>query len=300
MFGRRPMANASETVDAAEIHAVASADGRGIGYAVQGSGPPLVWLDMAPSHGRGLDRLPETEAFNSRLRSSLTVIRPDLRGFGTSDRTVRRFDLDRLVEDLAAVVDDQRLSRFSLGAVAQCGPVALAYAARYPQRVQRLLGWSTFDRGSVIEDSGFSRALRRFPPTDGDLVAATLAQVAVGWPDRQAPDIETVVAGMTSGDPSLAARVASVFSGAMSTRTWERFHLDAILHDARQDLPSLRTPTLLLFPRRSRMLSRDRPRQLAAAIAGSELRIVPGSAVLPFVEDGAGTADMIVDWALAE
>ena len=210
----------------------------------------------------------------------------------------RAFDLDRLVGDVAAVVDDLRLPRFSLGAAAQSGPVALAYAARNPERVQRLLGWCTYAQGSVIEDSGFIRALRRFPPTDWDLAAATLAQVAVGWPDRHAPDIETVVADMASAGPPLAARVAAVFAGATSARMWPRFHLDAILHDARPELSSLRARTLLLCPRRSRMLSRDRPRQLAAAMPGAELRLVRGSAVLPFVEQGAETAETIVVWVL--
>ena len=47
--------------------------------------------------------------------------------------------LEARVADLEAVVDDAGFERFALLGMAQGGPVAIAYAARHPERVTRLI-----------------------------------------------------------------------------------------------------------------------------------------------------------------
>jgi pimeloyl-ACP methyl ester carboxylesterase len=67
------------------------------------------------------------------------LIRYDLRGSGLSDREATDYSLDAWVADLEAVVDALGLRRFPLVGLCQGGLVAIAYAARHPDRVSRLV-----------------------------------------------------------------------------------------------------------------------------------------------------------------
>ena len=89
-------------MDAAAISYTTAAGASGIAYQVLGSGPPLVWLDMPPSHLEASWRLAEARAFYQRLAERHTLIRFDLRGFGLSDKTGRDFSLDALSGELDA------------------------------------------------------------------------------------------------------------------------------------------------------------------------------------------------------
>jgi pimeloyl-ACP methyl ester carboxylesterase len=51
------------------------------------------------------------------------------------------------VRDLETVVDAVGLDRFPLLGISQGGPVAMAYAARHPERVSRLVLFGTFAQG---------------------------------------------------------------------------------------------------------------------------------------------------------
>ena len=267
----------------------------GIAYEVRGSGPPLVWLDAPPSHLHLSWKLAEAAAFYQRLAECHTLIRFDMRGFGLSDRTGRDFSLDALLGELGTVVDALQLPRFALGAVAQATPVAITAAARMSNRVSHLVLCSGFAQGSAVNDSGFLRTLLRFPPDDWPLHLATLAQVAVGWPDLQTPDIEAVVASLAGSEPSLVARVARMFHGAVTPESWRRAQIGMTQLDARPSLGLVRAPTLLLYPRASRLLARDRPKQLASALPNAALRRTSGSATLPYLDDAEETARPILD-----
>lgn len=68
-----------------------------------------------------------------------TVIRYDERGFGLSDRDIEDCSLDARVGDLRAVVESANVGRFALVGMSQGGPVAIRYAARYSDRLSRLI-----------------------------------------------------------------------------------------------------------------------------------------------------------------
>ncbi|SEN27859.1 LysR substrate binding domain-containing protein [Roseovarius tolerans] len=73
------------------------------------------------------------------LSDGHSLIRYDPRGSGLSDRNVDDFSLDRWIEDLDAVVQCAGLTRFPMIGLCQGGAVAAAYAARYPERISRLV-----------------------------------------------------------------------------------------------------------------------------------------------------------------
>ena len=77
-------------------------------------------------------------------------VRYDPRGCGLSDRDLADqdlSDLDLWVDDLCRVVDTVDEPRVALLGISQGGPVALAYAARYPERVSHLVLYGTYARG---------------------------------------------------------------------------------------------------------------------------------------------------------
>lgn len=119
-----------------EVRYCTSADGALIAYTLFGEGPPLVrcpgtWESFA-------DRPEEFEVYEVVERGR-TTIKYDFRGNGLSQRDAKSFTLDRMVEDLEAVVDTAKLDRFALLGTTLGSPVAIQYAARHPARVSRLV-----------------------------------------------------------------------------------------------------------------------------------------------------------------
>jgi pimeloyl-ACP methyl ester carboxylesterase/DNA-binding CsgD family transcriptional regulator len=80
------------------------------------------------------------------------VLRYDERGCGLSDRDVEDLSLDARVADLEAVIDAAGLERFALLGMSQSGPVAVAYAARHPERISHLILFATYARGRLMRD----------------------------------------------------------------------------------------------------------------------------------------------------
>ena len=82
-------------------------------------------------------------------------VRYDPRGCGLSDRDLAGCDLTDLelwIDDLRRVLDSIGDEPVSLLGVSQGGPVALAFAARYPERVRRLVLYGTYARGMRRRD----------------------------------------------------------------------------------------------------------------------------------------------------
>jgi pimeloyl-ACP methyl ester carboxylesterase/DNA-binding CsgD family transcriptional regulator len=80
------------------------------------------------------------------------VLRYDERGCGLSDRTVEDVSLEARVADLEAVIDAVGFERVALLGMSQGGPLAVAFAARYPERVSRLVLFATFARGRLMRE----------------------------------------------------------------------------------------------------------------------------------------------------
>lgn len=111
-------------------------------------GSRLSVIDMRPRGARqtlvlqhGFAGCAETwEHQIAALCAGYRVVAPDLRGHGQSDDPKGRYDLERLCDDLDAIVDHLALpERFALVGHSFGGVVALRYAARRPDRVERLV-----------------------------------------------------------------------------------------------------------------------------------------------------------------
>ena len=104
-----------------------------------------------------------------------TLVRYDERGCGLSDREVGDLSVDTWVADLESVVDAAGLDRFALLGISQGAAVALAYAARHPERVTHLVLYGGYGAGASSED--------RTSAAEEALIAA----IRAGWEDPNPP-----------------------------------------------------------------------------------------------------------------
>ena len=150
---------ASANISRQEIRFCRAPDGVRIAYAVHGSGPPMVVDSCWLSHLQYDWQSPVWRHYLAEWGRDHTVIRFDERGHGLSDRGVTDHSLEARLGDLEAVVDDAGVDRFALQAMAQGGPVAIAYAAKHPERVSRLVFYGSYS-GQQSKDPTEDRAER--------------------------------------------------------------------------------------------------------------------------------------------
>src|SRR5438309_10872603 len=112
---------------------IASPDGADIFVRSGGSGPAVVLL-----HGYA-ETSDSWAPLAAELQQSFTVVVPDLRGIGRSSRPEGGYDKKTQAADIRAVVTTLGHDRTAVVSHDIGIMVAYAYAARYPDKVERLV-----------------------------------------------------------------------------------------------------------------------------------------------------------------
>lgn len=103
-------------------------------YSVEkGSGAPLILLHGNGENGAYFAR--QIEYFSRFFR----VIAVDTRGHGRSPRGEAPFTIRQFAEDLRAFMDEKAVEKADLLGFSDGGNIALVFALRYPERVNRLI-----------------------------------------------------------------------------------------------------------------------------------------------------------------
>src|SRR5918995_3397439 len=112
-----------------------SADGVELAVQVTGSGPPVLLLHGFP------DRADLWRHQIDDLKADFTVIAPDLRGFGDSDRPadVDAYRMRNSVRDMLGILDELGFERAHVVGHDWGAGVAWALTHTAPERVQRLV-----------------------------------------------------------------------------------------------------------------------------------------------------------------
>lgn len=155
------------------IHFTASSDGTRIAWALSGRGPALVRAPTWLSHIEYDWQSPVSRHWITEFTRSHTLLRVDPRGIGMSQWDVEDLSFDGLVRDVEAAVDAAGLRSFEMVGNSGGAAVAIAYAARHPERVTRLFLWGSYCRGS----------LRRGEPSPERLEQAQMLRrlAEIGW-----------------------------------------------------------------------------------------------------------------------
>jgi pimeloyl-ACP methyl ester carboxylesterase/DNA-binding winged helix-turn-helix (wHTH) protein len=157
------------------IRFVEAAGGVSLAVAETGDGPYLVksatWLTQVD---KDTDNSPVWGHWVRALSRRYRYVRYDPRGCGLSDRDLGGHDLTNLdswIDDLGRVIDEVGQERVALLGVSQGGPVAIGFAARYPERVSHLILYGTYARGMK----------RRGDPIQSDEAGLQVNLARVGW-----------------------------------------------------------------------------------------------------------------------
>src|SRR5262245_1639628 len=191
----------------------------------------------------------------------VTIIRYDERGYGLSDWDVTDFSLEARIGDLEAVAEDAGFEQFALMGMAQGGPPAIAYAARHPERVTRLLFYGSYS-GAVAS------------PEEEEELEAFVQLIKVGWGRPQHHFRRVFTSMMIPGATGQQLRRLHALqrwaasATTASSALWERSKADCT-----DLLPDLDRPTLVLHSLRDQMNDFGHGRRLATGIRGA--RLVP-------------------------
>ena len=103
-----------------------------IHYKIAGSGEPLLLLHGSPLTSRSwLRTMPE-------LAETYTVIAPDLRGYGKSDKPADGYEIHTMVEDVRQLIRSLGIGQANVVGHDLGGIVAYVYAANHMDEVRRL------------------------------------------------------------------------------------------------------------------------------------------------------------------
>jgi DNA-binding SARP family transcriptional activator/class 3 adenylate cyclase len=252
-----------------------------IAYQVAGSGPDLVFVPGSLSHVELGWETPPWAAMNRRLSGFARMINFDKRGMGLSDRTERLPTLEERMDDVRAVMDAADCEKASIVGISEGGPMALLFAATYPERVSALVLWGTFARMAWAPD---------YP--DGVDVEATeqICDYAEGiWGQgRVTRELSTLDAPDDEATRRLLARWERAAATPALANAANRF---ALYIDARETLPVISAPTLVVHRTGDPMVGVVHGRYLAEHIRGARLAEFPGD----FHFSGAGADEDALD-----
>jgi len=243
---------------------------RRVAYEIRGAGAPLVAPAWWVSHLE-LDWQSERyRRFWEGVANGYALIRYDRLGVGMSDRTVRESDLtlDREVATLCALIDELELERVSLLGGSCGGCTAIAFAAAFPERVERLVLYGSYPDGAAITTPNLADAI----------VAAVRAHWGLG--SRLLSDLF-----LGGAEPAEHDRFARFQREAANAETAAALLRLVYRLDVRDHLPLVRAPTLVVHRRNDRAVPYRLGRQVAASIPNATFIPLQGSAHFPWHGD---------------
>lgn len=243
---------------------------RRVAYEMRGDGPPLVAPAWWVSHLELDWQSPGFRQFWDQVADGYTLIRYDRLGAGMSDRTVQDSDLtlEAEVATLRTLLDELELERVSLigGSSGSC--IAVAFAAEFPERVERLVLYGSYVDGAELTPPGVASAISTAVRAHWGLGARVLSDIFLG-----------------GADPAEQERFARLQRETASAET-AADALDLVYRlDVCKCLPLVSQPTTVVHRRDDRAVPYRCGREVAAAIPGATFIPLPGSAHFPWHGD---------------
>jgi pimeloyl-ACP methyl ester carboxylesterase/DNA-binding CsgD family transcriptional regulator len=250
-----------------------------VAYAERGAGSTLVmvpgWLchlELNWSHPAAASALEKLSAGNR-------FVWYDRLGCGLSDRDGFELSLDSDVAQLGCVLDASGIRKASLIGYSFGVPPAARFAARYPDRVNRLVLYSGFARGSSMMPRESLEASTQLIRADWDMAVRLLSTHLL--PNASSQDLRWFSRfQQVAAAPEMAARLLE--------HTWAM--------DVRADLADIATPTLVAHNRDDQVTPVAAAEELAAAIPGARLHLFEGNEHDPFIRDSGSVVDAILDF----
>jgi pimeloyl-ACP methyl ester carboxylesterase/class 3 adenylate cyclase len=249
-----------------ETHYARSGD-VAIAYQVVGTGPfDLVWVQGFISNVELAWQQHTLAAFSRQLASFCRLIRFDKRGTGMSDR-VGIATLETRMDDVRAVMDAVGSPRAALLGNSEGGPLALLFAATYPERTQALVLWSSFPRYTWAPDYPWGMSEQEVEEELDGLVSS--------WNDIESM-VKQVEAFAPGSDRQTRLALAAAWRQSASPRDVEAVMRMNKEIDVRDVLPAITAPTLVMNRAGEAPVNVEGSRYLAEHISGARYVEFPG------------------------
>jgi pimeloyl-ACP methyl ester carboxylesterase/DNA-binding CsgD family transcriptional regulator len=250
-----------------------------LAWARSGRGPPLLRAGHWMSHV-------EFDAVSALFRPWLeqlgrhaTIVRYDERGTGLSGSDGRLPDLETAVEEIAAVADAAGLERLSLLGMSGGAAPAIAFAARHPARIERLVLVGAYSHGLL--HSALEPAQRAY-------LDAQAALIESGWGRPHAPVQQFLTASLIpDATPAQVAALNEQQRRSCDGPRAAAFFRSRLLLDVRGEIGAVRCPTLVLHCDRDAAVSIDCGREVAASIPGARFEALRSANHLPLAGEPA-------------
>ena len=224
--------------------------------------PTVVLLHTGP----GLDHTFYKEHIGPALAQDAQVVYLDQRGSGRSDwSSEEHWTLDTWVDDLTQFCDALELVRPMLLGTGIGGVVALLYASRRPDRIERLVLVSTVARDV------HTRVIAIFDRLGGPEAGEVAARYFANPTETTFSEYMRVCVPLYTREPLRADSFARIGMNTALSTTWDRSGERD--YDIRADAAKVRCPTLLL-------IGEDDPG--AALVGGEELAVALPSELVTF------------------
>ena len=271
-------------------------DGRRLAYRRTGEGPVLV------CHGGGPGFSSLYLGGLAGLGDELELVLLDPRGTGGSAKPSdpRAYAIEDYVSDLEDLREHLGLERMQLFGHSHGGIVGMAYAARHPERVERLILASTLPRFS--------------PEAEAAMAAAVESHADEPWYEDARAALEVEEAGDFETDEDLAELTLREFPfyfasygdderAYLETLRGDTPNADALRlfnqeqvpsFDLRPELAQIAAPTLVIAGEEDFITGPLSAAELSEGIAGAETVLIPGCGHFIFVEAPEAFRDSVL------
>lgn len=245
-----------------------NAVGARIAYATLGQGPAFV---MPPSYFHQVTAsrtIPEVRHLFESLARYHTVVYYDQHGAGLSDRNRTVFTLESEIADLEKVITRLKFNSLILYGASMSGPVAIAYAAKYPELVTHLILYGTYaNRKDMSEE--FKAAV------------VSLMRQPDNWAGRRT--VLSLCASQAQIDylELMAATVIDMATPDVAANLMDMAYKLDVTHLC----PHVKTPTLVMHRKGDTLVDFKAGLELASLIPNTRFVQLDGNMHLPFLGD---------------
>jgi pimeloyl-ACP methyl ester carboxylesterase/DNA-binding CsgD family transcriptional regulator len=243
------------------IRYLRTADAVQLAWAEVGTGPTLLKAANWLTHLEYDWDSPVWRHWIQFLSAHFRFVRYDERGCGMTDWEVGDLSFDRWVADLEAVADAAEARQFVLLGISQGAATCVAYAAKHPERVSRLVLYGGYARGAAVR--GTSAEAREF--------GAIVELARLGWGRDHAAFRHLFTSRFM---PDATEQQVEWFSDLCRKTTSPEIAGELLERRSRLDvsalLPHVTMPTLVLHARNDLVVPLAEGRLIAARIPSAQ------------------------------
>ena len=257
-----------------------------IAYQIVGDGPfDLVFSPSPVSNLEVAWEWPPFARFLRRLASFSRLILFDKRGTGLSDRVTDAATLEERMDDVRAVMDVAGSERAALFGSSEGGPMALLFAATYPDRVSSLVLYGSYAK--AINSADYSSGV------DLEVFEIGMQLMAEEWGSCALIDVFSPSVRDNADFRAWWGRYERQSASPGAAVAIQRLNAEL---DVRPLLSAIKVPTLIVYRAGEFVADVEGSKYLAQHIAGASYVELPGVDYHPYVGDQDAILDPIEEF----